>query len=106
VRGTGSTWNQANAYSGGANGVMGGYELLSNQKPIVYSVIEDTLEIEPYGENLVVAIATLEGKNIDDSVILNRDSVEKGMLNINCYMVIVNCCQQKIRFISIVHSPS
>ena len=33
VKGTGSTWSQANAYAGGANGVMGGYELLSNPVP-------------------------------------------------------------------------
>ena len=33
VKGTGSTWSQANAYAGGANGVMGGYELLANPVP-------------------------------------------------------------------------
>ncbi len=33
VRGTGSAYNQANAYSGGANGAMGGYESLPN--PVV-----------------------------------------------------------------------
>ena len=33
VRGTGSTWSQANAYAGGANGVMGGFELLANPVP-------------------------------------------------------------------------
>ncbi len=30
VRGTGSTYNQANAYSGGANGAMGGFESKAN----------------------------------------------------------------------------
>jgi hypothetical protein len=30
VRGTGSAYNQANAYAGGANGAMGGFELLTN----------------------------------------------------------------------------
>lgn len=33
VRGTGSTWSQANAYAGGANGAMGGFELLANPVP-------------------------------------------------------------------------
>ena len=33
VKGTGSTWSQANAYAGGANGVMGGFELLANPVP-------------------------------------------------------------------------
>lgn len=31
--GTGSTWNQANAYAGGANGAMGGFESLANPVP-------------------------------------------------------------------------
>jgi hypothetical protein len=33
VTGTGSTYGQSNAYAGGASGVMGGYELLSNPVP-------------------------------------------------------------------------
>lgn len=33
VRGTTSAYNQANAYAGGTNGVMGGYELLPNPVP-------------------------------------------------------------------------
>ncbi len=33
VRGSGTGWNQANAYAGGGNGVMGGYEALPNPVP-------------------------------------------------------------------------
>jgi len=33
VKGTGSGYNQANAYAGGGNGVMGGYELLPSSVP-------------------------------------------------------------------------
>ena len=33
VTGTGSGWNQSNAYAGGNNGVMGGFEALSNPVP-------------------------------------------------------------------------
>src|SRR5690606_10342123 len=33
VTGTGSGWSQSNAYAGGSNGVMGGYELLPNPVP-------------------------------------------------------------------------
>jgi hypothetical protein len=33
VRGTSTAYNQANAYAGGANGVMGGYETLPNPVP-------------------------------------------------------------------------
>lgn len=33
VSGTGSGWSQSNAYAGGSNGVMGGFELLPNPVP-------------------------------------------------------------------------
>ena len=33
VHGTAASWNQANAYAGGANGVMGGFEALTNPVP-------------------------------------------------------------------------
>lgn len=33
VKGTGAAWNQVNYYAGGANGPMGGYELLPNPVP-------------------------------------------------------------------------
>ena len=33
VHGTATSWNQANAYAGGANGVMGGFELLPSTVP-------------------------------------------------------------------------
>ena len=38
VTGTGSTYNQSNAYAGGASGVMGGFELLSNPVPAAQMV--------------------------------------------------------------------
>jgi len=41
VTGTGAGWDQANAYSGGANGVMGGYELLPNPVPAAQMVYEN-----------------------------------------------------------------
>lgn len=40
VRGTTSTYNQANYYSGGASGVMGGYENLPNPVPAAQMVYE------------------------------------------------------------------
>ena len=33
----------------------------------------------PYGENAIVAIATYSGYNQEDSVILNRNSLDRGM---------------------------
>lgn len=40
VTGTGSGWNQSNAYAGGNNGVMGGFEALSNPVPAATMVYD------------------------------------------------------------------
>ncbi len=40
VKGTGSGWSQSNYYSGGSNGVMGGYELLQNPVPAALMVYD------------------------------------------------------------------
>jgi hypothetical protein len=47
LSGTSSAWSQANNYGGGGNGVMGGYELLSNPVPasqMVYNHVARTIE--------------------------------------------------------------
>lgn len=49
------------------------------QKPIVKSFVYDTLKTYPAGQNLVVAIMTHEGYNMEDSLILNKGSIDRGM---------------------------
>ena len=49
------------------------------QHPLVKSFIYDTLEVYPSGQNLVVAILPYEGYNVEDAVVLNKGSVDRGM---------------------------
>ncbi len=49
------------------------------QRPLVRSFIYDTLEVYPAGQNIVVAVLPFEGYNMEDAIVLNKDSVDRGL---------------------------
>ena len=48
------------------------------QKPLVRSFTYDTLNVHPVGQNVVLAVMPHEGYNVDDAIVLNRGSVDRG----------------------------
>jgi len=58
------------------------YVLCSSQRPLVENRITRILKMNelPFGENAIVAIACYSGYNQEDSVILNKDSLERGFM--------------------------
>ena len=49
------------------------------QKPLVRSFVYDTLKIYPAGQNLTVAIMTYEGYNMEDALVFNKGSLDRGV---------------------------
>lgn len=58
-----------------------GHVLYYPQKPLIYTRVGDLINHDklPSGMNVIVAIATYTGYNQEDSVILNKSSVDRGM---------------------------
>ncbi|NPE26435.1 DNA-directed RNA polymerase subunit B'' [Methanococcoides sp. SA1] len=48
------------------------------QKPLVRSFTYDTLNVHPVGQNVVLAVMPYEGYNVDDAIVLNKGSVDRG----------------------------
>lgn len=48
------------------------------QKPLVRSFTYDTLNVHPVGQNVVLAVMPFEGYNVDDAIVLNKGSVDRG----------------------------
>ncbi len=57
------------------------------QKPIVKTIVYDPLNFEdhPIGQNIVVAIMAYEGYNMDDAIIMNKSSIERGLFRSTFY---------------------
>lgn len=64
-----------------------GYVLHYPQKPLVKTRFNDYINATqlPNGENLIVAVCSYTGYNQEDSVILNKRAIEKGMFNVSYY---------------------
>src|SRR3990167_4387396 len=52
-----------------------------SQKPVVNTIIHDisSYEKHPAGQNMIVAIMSYKGYNMEDAIILNKGSIERGM---------------------------
>lgn len=60
--------------------------------PIVKTLIHDTLEYEkhPAGQNVIVAVMSYQGYNMEDAVVLNKGSVERGMGRSTYYKPVIS----------------
>ena len=55
--------------------------LVYSQKPLVQTYAHRIIDYDmhPNGMNVVVAVATFEGYNIEDAIVINRSSIERGL---------------------------
>ena len=69
-----------------------GYILHYPQKNLVSTRISEFVNKNtlPNGENLIVAIATYTGYNQEDSIIINKDSIDRGLFNVSYYKSVID----------------
>jgi len=68
------------------------------QKPLVCTNMSRLLNLDnmPCGTNVIVAIATYTGYNQEDSIILNRSSVQRGLFTSTYYRTIKEQCNKNL----------
>jgi DNA-directed RNA polymerase II subunit RPB2 len=68
-----------------------GYILHYPQKPLVSNIMGKYTHADnlPNGQNLIVAIATYSGFNQEDSIIINKASIDRGVFHITSFKSII-----------------
>jgi len=61
------------------------------QYPIVKTLMHDTLDYEkhPSGQNVVVAVMSYQGYNMEDAIVINKGSVDRGFARSTYYRPVV-----------------
>ena len=68
---------------------VSGLVLHHPQRPLVSTAFADRLDAAmAHGENLVVAVACCGGYNMEDAVVMNLDSVQRGAFNLTCFATV------------------
>ena len=51
------------------------------QKPIVKTIVHDSLKEDehPSGQNVIIAVMPWEGYNIEDAIVINKSSIDRGL---------------------------